>query len=294
MNNLLDTLYYFLFITAELIILFVGISTIVSLILMYIPEEKMNKWMSGKGVFGKIMGAFFGALTPFCACSTVPMTLGFLEMGISFGAVMSFVIASPLLNPIIIGMMATIMGAKVTIVYFVVTFVGSVIFGVLLEKLGYAKNIKNVRLKQGESKNELPVGFVPRLKLSFGKAIGDFRKVFVFLIIGVGIGATIYGYLPEDFIVKIAGQENIFAIPVAAIIGVPLYIRAETAIPIGISLMNKGMSTGAVIALIIGGAGMAIPEMTMLGSIFKKRLVAAIVIVIFLTATIGGLIFNLV
>lgn len=101
------------------------------------------------------------------------------------------------------------------------------------------------------------------------------------LIIGVALGAMIYGYMPGDWVLKIAGHDNPFAIPVAAIIGVPLYIRAETAIPIGVALMGKGMSIGAVIALVIGGAGMAIPEISMLASIFKKELVAMIVAVIF-------------
>lgn len=113
-------------------------------------------------------------------------------------------------------------------------------------------------------------------------------------MIGVGIGAVIYGYMPQDFVLKFAGPDNPFAIPIAAVVGIPLYIRAETAIPIGVALMQKGMSVGAVIALIIGGAGMAIFEMSMLASIFKRKLVAAIVAVIFLTAVIGGFVFNLI
>lgn len=115
----------------------------------------------------------------------------------------------------------------------------------------------------------------------------------VYLLIGVALGAGIYGYMPQGFVLKIAGADNPFAIPVAAVLGIPLYIRAETAIPIGIALMGKGMSIGAVIALIIGGAGMAIPEMSMLASIFKKKLVGMIVAVIFLTAVIAGYMFNL-
>ncbi len=113
-------------------------------------------------------------------------------------------------------------------------------------------------------------------------------------LIGVALGAAIYGYMPEEFVLSIAGKDNPFAIPISAILGVPLYIRAETAIPIDIALMGKGMSVGAVIALIICGAGMAIPEMTMMASIFKRKLVGVIVAVIFLTAVIGGYVFNFV
>jgi uncharacterized membrane protein YraQ (UPF0718 family) len=295
MNSFIDSIRFFVLITAELAALFIGISTLVALALMYLPQEKIKRWMSGRGIFANIVGAVFGALTPFCACSTIPMTLGFLQIGIPFGAVMSFVIASPLLNPIILTMVAALMGFKAAAVYFLITFIGAIAFGVILEKTGGAKYVKRVRIKGAahQENEQVPQAFKSKLKQSFFKAWGDFRGILVYLIIGVGIGAVIYGYLPEDLVLKLAGPDNPFAVPVAAAIGVPLYIRAETAIPIGVALMGKGMSVGAVIALIIGGAGMAIPEMSMLAGIFKKRLVAAIVIVIYLTAVIGGYIFNL-
>lgn len=298
MNNLQTTIEYFLFITAELTVLFLGISTIVALTLMYIPQDNLKKWLSHNGILGYLIGAGFGALTPFCSCSTIPMTLGLLNAGASFGPVMAFVISSPLLNPIIIGMVWTMMGLKACLTYFGVTFFGSILFGFTLEKIGGTKYIKNVRIKSGccgnqhDDKKLIPATFFGKLKAAFIIAWGDFKAVLIYLLIGVGIGAGIYGYLPHDFVIKFAGPNTTFAIPVAATIGVPLYIRAETAIPIGVSLLKKGMSVGAVIALIIGGAGMAIPEMVMLASIFKKPLVTAIVMVIWLTAVIGGYIFN--
>ena len=297
MNTLFETLRYFFILTIELAALFLGISTIVALLLMYLPQEKIKSWLSGKGIFANIMGAFFGSLTPFCACSTIPMTLGFLNMGIPFGAVMSFVIASPLMNPVILTMLIALLGLKSAFAYLIITFFASVAFGVILEKAGGLKFVKKVRIK---AENQLadnritPVTFIDKLKSSFLKALSNLKRVFIYILVGVGIGAMIYGYLPQNFVLKYAGSDNLFAIPIAAVIGIPLYIRAETVIPIGVALMQKGMSVGAVIALIIGGAGMAVPEMGMLASIFKKNLVAAIVIVIFLTATIGGYVFNII
>jgi uncharacterized membrane protein YraQ (UPF0718 family) len=296
MNTLLSSIKYFFIITAELTVLFLGISTIVAFILMYIPQEKIKNWMNSKGLWGYFIGAFVGALTPFCACSTIPLALGFLEAGITFGAVISFIIASPLLNPIILAMLIALMGWQVAIIYFLIVFSGSVFFGVILEKTGGSKLVKKVRLVGGgPGANEVtPESFRSKLKLSFLKAWGDFRAILIYLLIGVGIGAVIYGYLPQDIVLKFAGPNNPLAIPIAAIIGIPLYIRVETAIPIGVALMQKGMSIGAVIALIIGGAGMAIPEMSMLAGIFKKKLVAAIIGVIFLTAVISGYLFNII
>ncbi|HPR17871.1 MAG TPA: permease, partial [Candidatus Cloacimonadota bacterium] len=250
--------------------------------------------LAKRGFGGNFIGALIGAITPFCACSTIPMTLGFLNMGAPFGAVMSFVIASPILNPVIIGMIATLGGVEASLLYFIVVFFAAIIFGIILEKTGGAQFVKSVRIKKNNQHtiSAQPTHFSGKLKAAFITAWSDFRAILLYLIIGVGIGAIIYGYIPQEFITRIAGNNNPVAIPIAALVGIPLYIRAETAIPIGLALTQKGMSLGAVIALIIGGAGMAIPEMTMLASIFKKRLVLAIVLVIFLTAIITGLVFN--
>lgn len=228
------------------------------------------------------------------------MTVGFLNAGVPFGATMSFLIASPLLNPVIIAMLGALVGIKAMLVYFVLAFLCAIIFGWGLQKVDAQKYVKNVRLKKQsccssnektvESKN-LP--WSQKIAMALRTGWDTLRPIFWYLIIGVAIGAVIYGYLPSDWVLKIAGPNNPFAVPVAAIIGVPLYIRAETAIPIGVALMGKGMSIGAVIALVIGGAGMAIPEMSMLASIFKKKLVAMIVTVIFMTAVISGYMFNI-
>jgi hypothetical protein len=297
MNTLIDTLQYFVKITIELVVLFIGITAIIEFILMHISEEKMKKFLSGKGLLGNIIGSMLGAVTPFCACSTIPMTVGFLNAKVPFGATMSFLISSPLLNPIIIGMLAVLVGVKSAAFYFLLAFILSIFMGFILEKTGFQKYTKNIRIKGNVKKNEqtrqhLP--FLNKVKISLFAGWSTLKPVLLYLLIGVAIGAGIYGYMPDDFVLRIAGPDNLFAVPIAAIIGIPLYIRAETAIPIAVSLVGKGMGIGTAIALIIGGAGMAIPEMSMLAGIFKIKLVAAIVTVIFLTAIISGFVFNIV
>lgn len=297
MNTLIDTLQYFVVITVELIVLFIGITVIVEFILLHISEEKTKQLLSGKGLWGNIIGAGLGAVTPFCACSTIPMTVGFLNAKVPFGATMSFLISSPLLNPIIVGMLAVLVGVKAAVLYFLLAYVLSVFFGFILEKTGFKKYIKNVRVTGDIKRNEqnpIQLSFKLKVKISLLAGWSTLKPILIYLLIGVAIGAVIYGYMPDDFVLKIAGPGNIFAVPAAAIVGVPLYIRAETAIPIAISLVGKGMGIGTAIALIIGGAGMAIPEMSMLAGIFKFRLVAAIVTVIFFTAVISGFVFNII
>lgn len=300
MHTLLDTLCYFCYITVELVVLFIVITALVEIILMYIPKEKISVKIDKAGFFGNVIAAGFGALTPFCACSTLPMTVGFLNAGVPFGATMSFLIASPLLNPIIIAMLGALVGIKAMLIYVAIAFLCAVFFGWGLQKVDAQKYVKNVRLKKQSccSANEETIEtkklpWSQKIAIALRAGWDTLRPIFWYLIIGVALGAVIYGYMPSDWVLKIAGPDNPFAVPVAAIIGVPLYIRAETAIPIGVALMGKGMSIGAVIALVIGGAGMAIPEMSMLASIFKKKLVAMIVAVIFLTAVISGYLFNI-
>lgn len=294
MNPLWISLQFFVIILAELTVLFLGISTLVGLVFEYVSDETLRRGLARKGWLGHFLGAALGAVTPFCSCSTIPMTVGFLRAGVPFGATMSFVLASPLLNPVILMMFLALLGWKASIAYGAVTFAMSMICGALLTKMGLAKDIKNVRVIGGSGSREPLPAFSQKIRRAFLGAWDDFRSVLLFLVFGVAIGAGIYGYVPDDFVVQVAGPHNSLAIPVAAIIGIPLYVRAETVIPIGVALTQKGMSLGAVIALIIGGAGMSIPEMSMLASIFKLRLVSVFVFMVFSTAVLAGYAFNLI
>ena len=300
-DNLTKTLGNFVFITAELLILFIAITAIIEYIMMHVNQNKLQKLFEGKGIIGNIAAAIFGAVTPFCACSTIPMTVGFLNAKIPFGSVMSFLISSPLLNPIIVAMLAATVGVKNAAIYFAFSFTLAVIFGYLLQKFGFAKHVKAVKVSGGG--HYVNDGIDTRRPLSIGKKVGLSLKVgwnslvpiLPYLFIGVAIGAGIYGYLPKgETIAQYAGDGNIFAVPIASVVGIPLYIRAETAIPIAMSLISKGVGMGTAIALIIGGAGMAIPEMTMLAKIFKKKLLFSFIGVIFLVAIITGYAFNLI
>jgi hypothetical protein len=296
MNNLTITIKYFLIILSELIVLFILISALVNFVFTFISKEKVKKWMSGKGIIGNLMGATAGSITPFCACSTVPMAKGFLDAGVNFGSILSFLIASPLLNPIIITMLIALIGMKAAVIYFCTVFLISIFAGLIFNKVKSEKqNNETVKtcscsaesiVKNGES-------IKSKIKKSFQSSLLDLKSIALYMVIGVGIGSLIYGYLPQELVIKYAGGDSNYSIFIAALIGIPLYIRTETAIPIGLALMKKGMNIGAVIALIIGGAGMAIPEMTMLASIFNKKTVLIIVFVIYLIAVLSGFVFNL-
>ncbi len=301
-NNFATAGIYFLQIAGELIALFIGITFLVGLIQEYVPQDKIQHFLTrAPKVVGNVIGAGFGALTPFCSCSTIPILVGLLNTGVPFGICISFLLASPLLNPVIAGLLLALLGWKITVLYLIFTFIAAVLAGLILERLGFASSVKSVTVVGGNAG-----GFAidpmsgasfwevhgPRIRRAFGFAWALFKHIFIYLMIGAAVGAVIYGFVPQDIIVKIAGPNNPLAIPVAAIIGIPMYIRAETIIPISAVLLGKGMGVGAVVALIIGGAGMSIPEISLLAAIFKKRFVAIFIVVILMVALLAGFLAN--
>ena len=359
MNNVVTAGRFFLVIAGELVLIFVAVSFLIGLLTEYLPPSRIRDFLSNKltGV-QYIFGAVLGALTPFCPCSTVPITAGLLKGGVPFGPVMAFLFSSPVLNPIIIALLLSLLGFKVTVVYVVVTFLGSMAAAAMLTYAGMESQVKPlVGLEtsccgQGASPGSGPVktgagaaccsetGVTPatlialpthqsagvccdddripmanrpdqssccsvnfdaveggesaripfkeKIRRASLSAVETFKGVFGYLLLGAGIGALIYGFFPQDLVVKLAGPGNPWSIPIAALIGVPMYIRAETVIPISAALVGKGMGVGTVLALIIGGAGASIPEMIILGSMFKKKLILAFALNVFLVAIVAG------
>ncbi len=299
-NNLIITGKYFLFIIGELLALFLGVSFIVALLQEFISQAtikyyltKPSKWL------GNILGALFGAVTPFCSCSTIPILVGLLNAGASFGATMSFLFASPLLNPVILALFLMVFGWNITIMYGTITFIVAVVIGMALETMGFAADYKIKELDNACSCNcccssdqQQTNSVLVKVKQAALKSGILFRQVLPYLFLGSGIGAFIYGFVPEEMIIRLAGPGNPWAIPVAAAIGVPMYIRVETILPISSVLLGKGVSLGALMALIIGGAGASIPEVTLLASIFKTRLVIIFVATVLTVAIVTGLTFQ--
>ena len=293
-SNLAVAANFFVEIAVELVVLFIGITFIVGLIQEYVPDETIKKALGGKRkVLGSILGAAFGALTPFCSCSTIPMLLGMLNAGVPFASAMAFLFASPFLNPVIISLFVILMGWKMTVLYFAVTFVGAIAIGLLLDSLGFSDQVKPVAAVRSCCDCQQATDARSRIQRSAGFAINLFRQLVPYLLVGAGIGAFIHGFVPTEIISRLAGPDNPLAVPVAAIIGIPIYIRAETMIPIGLALIEKGMSVGAVLALVIGGAGASIPELTLLSAIFRRKMLAAFVLTIFTIAVAAGYLANL-
>ncbi|MFC1233351.1 permease [Vibrio sp. F74] len=293
----MDTLGMFAFLAVELTILFLLISYLVGVLQEYIPPEKIQSILSGKNGKGYLVAGFLGAITPFCSCSTIPFLKGLLRAKAGFGTMMVFLFASPLLNPIIIGLFAVTFGLKVTAFYFAIAMGVSVVAGYTLEKFGFEKYVKPEAYITPEAKGCASscggkVKTVSKWIKIWNSTWTDFKKVLPYLVGGIALGSMIYGFMPTEFVASIASEDNPFAIPVAAIIGIPLYIRAEAVIPLSAALAAKGMGLGAVMALIIGSAGASLTEVILLKSIFKNQMVAAFLFVILSMAIGAGFLYQ--
>ena len=299
-----NTLGMFAFLAVELTILFLVISYIVGVLQLYIPPQKIQRILSDKNGKGYIIAGFLGAITPFCSCSTIPFLKGLLRARAGFGTMMVFLFASPLLNPIIIGLFAVTFGLEVTLFYFVMAMGVSIIAGFVLEKLGFEKYVKEEAYAEpkatscgtgcgGAVKPESPF-FQSKWFKIWRSTWTDFVKVLPYLIGGIALGSMIYGFMPTEFVAQVASEDNPLAIPIAAVIGIPLYIRAEAVIPLSAALAAKGMGLGAVMALIIGSAGASLTEVILLKSIFKNKMIAAFLFVILSMAIGAGFLYSVI
>lgn len=286
----IETLKNFIYIALELTVLFIVISFLVSLLQGYIPYEKIEKKLAGKNrIIAALAAIGFAFITPFCSCSTIPVVVNMLKKKMPFGIVMIFLFASPVLDPTIITIMGVILGWKVTIIYTVITSIFSVMIGFLLETLGFEKYVKNVVIS-GYEESDKKFNY----KLAFIETIALMKSVYPYLILGAAIGAVIHGLVPTEWISSVFGEGHWWLIPIAAIVGIPLYIRLSSMIPISQILIIKGMALGPVMAMMISSAGASLPEVILLKSIFKKELVFTFVLSVVTMSTLSGFIFYLI
>ncbi|WP_181286056.1 permease [Staphylococcus aureus] len=292
LDSIMEFIKTFLMLFFELLLLFIVVSFIVSLIQQVVSEEKIKKLLSKPNkAINYILGMIFGAITPFCSCSTIPILAGLLNSKVPFGPTMSFLIASPLMNPLMIFMLWVLLGWKVAIVYFVVLAFFSILTGLVFSKMNLAEAYKGVNVK-GDGFFANKTG--SRFKQALNDAWAFLYPMLPYLIIGVFIGAFIYGFIPEEFITKYASGDGFISVLISSVIGIPMYIRPGTMLPIAEALVSKGMSLGTVVSLIIGGAGASIPEVVLLSKLFKKKFVISFVIAILLVAIATGLIVNII
>ncbi len=296
-------LHFFIYDVLKILFLLFTIITIIAYLRSYIDNAKLRNFIEKQPKFlAHILASVFGAITPFCSCSSIPVFIGFIEAGVPFGVAMSFIITSPMINEIAILVLAGVIGWKITVLYIVTGITVGAFGGMIMEKFGWGKYLQDYLFKLG-NKTENSCGcscsckkatqtIKERIIDSLIYAKDLFKRIWLFILLGVGVGAFLHGYVPQEFFIKYMGSNNLFAVPLAVIAGIPLYADATTIIPIAQVLIDKGAATGTVLVFMMAVVGLSLPEMIIISRVMKKELIIRFVIFMFITFTLVGYFYN--
>jgi len=294
-SRIADAVEFFIYDTIKIFLLLTVIIFAVSVIRSYFPPERTKKILSHKKEFiGNILAALLGIVTPFCSCSAVPLFIGFIEAGVPLGVTFSFLISSPMVNEVAVVLLWGLFGWKIAAIYLGTGLLVALIGGFIIGRLKLEKWVEEYvyKIQIGEGQEIAQQVFKDRLQYAKWNTTDILKRVWPYIIVAVGIGGFIHGYVPQDFLVKYAGPQNPFAVPIAVALGVPLYSNAAGVIPIVYALMEKGLSTGTVLAFMMAVTALSLPEMIILRKVLKVPLLAVFVGIMTVTITIVGYLFN--
>ena len=294
-SHLADAVDFFIYDTIKIFLLLSVIIFAVSIIRSFFPPEKTKQILSHKKEFiGNILAALLGIVTPFCSCSAVPLFIGFVEAGVPLGVTFSFLISSPMVNEVAIVLLFGLFGWKVTAIYIGAGLLVAIFGGLTIGKLRLEKWVEEYvyAFHNGQEYEILKQTFKERLQYAKDNTVDILKRVWLFILIAIGIGGFIHGYVPEDFLVLYAGPGNPFAVPIAVLLGVPLYANAAGVIPIVYALMEKGLSMGTVLAFMMAVTALSLPEMIILRKVLKIPLLGVFVGIMTLTIIAVGYLFN--
>ena len=297
-----DALNFFVYDTIKILILLFLITTVMGVVNSYFPVDKIRNYLSRNKLFGLeyLFASTFGAITPFCSCSSVPLFIGFVKGGIPLGVTFAFLITSPLVNEVAIAMFIGMFGLKATLIYVSSGILLGMIGGFILGKLKLEKHLSpwvQGVLANAEREGDLEeekLTFSKRLPSIFKEALSIIKGVFWYIIIGIGIGAMMHGFIPTVFFEAYISKDNPFAVPIVVILGVPMYSNAAGVLPIIQVFVQKGIPIGTAIAFMMAVVGLSIPEATMLKKVMTWRLIAIFFGVVATCIIISGYVFNLI
>lgn len=288
------SIQFFIYDAIKIMVLLGFLILMISYIQSYFPPERTKKILGRfNGIWANIIAALLGTVTPFCSCSSIPLFIGFTSAGLPLGVTFSFLISSPMVDLGSLVLLMSIFGWKVAIVYVVVGLVIAVVGGTLIEKMHlenqveeFIRNGKAIEVPQEELTKK------DRLKYAWEQVVSTAKKVVLYVLIGVGIGAFIHNWIPEDIIVKILGTGNPFGVMIATIAGVPMYADIFGCIPIAEALLAKGARLGVVLSFMMGVTTLSLPSMVMLKKAVKPNLLGIFIAICTIGIIIVGYFFN--
>jgi uncharacterized membrane protein YraQ (UPF0718 family) len=289
-----EALNFFIYDTLKIFLLLTTIIFVVAVIRTSFPPEKTKRLLSHKREYvGNVLAALLGIVTPFCSCSAVPLFIGFVESGVPLGVTFSFLISSPMVNEVALIMLWGLFGWKIALIYIGSGLMVAIIAGIIIGTLKMEKHVQDYVW-------EMQVGSAEIMQQTFREKLGYAReytlellkKIWPYVVVGVGLGAFIHGYVPADFLAHWAGRDNPFAVPIAVALGVPLYSNAAGVIPIVHALMEKGMAIGTVLAFMMAVTALSLPEAIILKNVLKNRLLVVFFGIVATAIICVGYLFN--
>lgn len=294
-DGLANALHFFIYDSVKIFILLVSIIYLVTLLRTYFPVEKARAFIAGKHkLTGHVSAALFGVVTPFCSCSAIPLFLGFLQARIPLGVTFSYLISAPLSDAVVIALLLSLFGWKIALLYVGVGLLIAIIAGLVIGSMNLEKevliDIKPVDIKYEESK----IAFSKRLEEAWDFTVDILKKIYIYVIVGVGIGAFIHGYIPADFIAKYAGGDAWYAPIVAVFMGVPMYASAAGILPLVEVLTNKGMLLGTALSFMMAVVALSLPEAMILKRVLSIKLIGIFFGVVGFGILLVGYLFNII
>ncbi|MFH1387514.1 MAG: permease [bacterium] len=296
-DHLADSLNFFLYDVPKIYFLLVVIVFFVALIRTYLPPERIRKMLSHKNEFtGNVLAAVLGIFTPFCTCSAIPLFIGMLESGVPLGVTMSFLVSSPTINEVALVLLWGLFGWQVAVIYILSGMLIAIVSGFIIGRLKMEKYVEEFvfKVKAAPAANEQELNWNDRLSYAVEYVREIFSQVWFYVLLGVGLGAFIHGYVPVEFVTKYAGNGNPFAVIMAVIIGVPLYSNAAGTIPVVQALFSKGLALGTTLAFMMAVTALSLPEFIILRKVLKPRLLLTYFGTVAAGIIIIGYLFNMI
>lgn len=294
-NRIGGSLQFFIYDTIKIIILLSGLIFLVSYIQSYFPPERTKKIIGKfKGVKANIIGALLGTLTPFCSCSSIPLFIGFTNAGLPVGVTFSFLISSPLVDIAAFLLLTSTFGIKIALAYVVVGIVLAVVGGTIIDKLGMEEYVEKYIKSNSSVDIELPeLSNKERIIFAKEQMLFTLKKVWLYVLIGVGIGAIIHNWIPTEIIQSILGDNNPFSVLLATGVGIPMYADIFGTLPVAEALFFKGVGVGTILSFMMSVTALSLPSIIMLRKAVKPKLLATFVTVVSIGIIIIGYVFNL-
>jgi hypothetical protein len=291
-----DAVNFFIFDTVKIFILLSVIIFSVSIIRSYLPPEKIRSILSRKNKYvGNILASLLGIITPFCSCSAIPLFLGFVQAGVPLGTTFSFLIASPMINEVALVLLLGLFGWKIALIYIVSGLIIAILSGIVIGKLKVENLVEPFVYENTVNGNNLDLPSMSRkerINYALDYTLDILKKVWPYILIGIGLGAWIHGYLPADFLAQYAGSGKWYAVPLAVLIGIPLYSNAAGVIPLVSALTEKGVSMGTTLAFMMSVTALSLPEFMILKKVMKIRLILIFASIVGIGIMFTGYLFN--